>query len=226
MPESAILAVFLAGLLGGTHCFGMCGGIVAALSAGIAPGSRRWPLHLAYNLGRIASYTLAGAIAGVAGSAFLFSGSLAPRLGLMIVANLMLVAMGAYLLGLPQLILPLEKVGSRLWARIQPLSRRLLPIRSPAQAVGLGLVWGWLPCGLVYSALATALASGSVLGGAATMLAFGAGTLPNLLLAGLLAQQVRALMQARQVRAGAGLVVVGLGLYGLLGVWRIAHAIH
>ena len=226
MPESALIAVFFAGLLGGTHCFGMCGGIVAALSAGLASGARRWPLHLAYNGGRIGSYALAGAAAGLAGSLALVTGSLLPRLGLMLLANLMLVAMGAYLLGLPQMLLPLERAGSRLWLRLQPLSRRFLPVRSVGQALTLGLIWGWLPCGLVYSALATALASGSAAGGALTMLAFGLGTLPNLLLAGLLAQQVRSLLQSLWVRRGAGLLIVGLGLQGMLGVWRIGHAIH
>lgn len=226
MPESAYLAVFLAGLLGGTHCFGMCGGIVAALSAGVAPDVRRWPLHLAYNAGRIASYTLAGALVGAAGGALLLAGTLWPRLGLLVLANLMLVAMGAYLSGLPQLLMPLERAGSRLWRKVQPLSRRWLPVRSVAQALPLGLVWGWLPCGLVYSALATALASASAGPGAATMLAFGIGTLPNLLLAGLLAEQVRGLLQSLWVRRTAGLVVIGLGIHGLLGVWRIAQAIH
>lgn len=221
MPEAAIVSVFLAGVLGGTHCVGMCGGIVGALSASLARGSPVWPLHLAYNAGRIASYTFAGAIAGAVGGTLMFSSTLWPRLGLMVFANLMLVGMGAYLLGLPQLIAPLERLGARLWVRVQPLSRRLMPVRSLAQALSLGAVWGWLPCGLVYSALATALAGGSAGSGAMTMLAFGVGTLPNLLLVGLLAQRIRALAGSIGVRRGAGLLVIGLGLFGLVGVWRM-----
>jgi sulfite exporter TauE/SafE len=126
---------------------------------------------------------------------------------------------------MPRFLLPLERVGALLWRHVQPLSRRLLPVRTPAQALALGMVWGWLPCGLVYSALTTALASGSAGAGAATMLAFGLGTLPNLLLAGILATQLRALMQAPWLRRTAGLAVFAIGLYGLLGVWRLLQAV-
>ena len=226
MPDSAVLAVVLAGLLGGTHCFGMCGGIVAAMSGSLAGGSARWPLHLGYNAGRIVSYSAFGAVAGAAGSVLILAESVAPRLVLLVIASFMMIAMGAYLIGLPQLILPLEKAGRQIWRHVQPLAARLLPVRSAAQAFSLGLVWGWLPCGLVYGALASALASGSAIRGAMTMLAFGLGTLPNLLLAGFFADRVRLLLQSGWVRRAAGLCIVGLGLYGLLGVWRIGHAVH
>lgn len=217
MPDSGFLTLFLVGLLGGTHCAGMCGGIVGALSLS-APGARPLTIHLAYNLGRIASYAVAGALAGAVGQAF---GVLLPvQRGLYLLASLMLLAMGVYLLGATRALAVVERGGQKLWARIQPATRRFMPVRGPAQALPLGMLWGWLPCGLVYSALTTALASGSAASGALLMLAFGLGTLPNLLLAGLLLARFRRFAQATATRIASGLLVLGFGLYGLLNVAR------
>lgn len=219
MPESSYLALFLIGLLGGTHCIGMCGGIVGALSMGA--GSRP-ALHLAYNAGRIVSYTMAGAIAGALGGASLaLSGQLPVRIVLFVLANLMLVALGLYLMGATRSLAFTERFGQRLWRHLQPLSRRFLPARTAAQAFPLGLVWGWLPCGLVYSALVTALTSGSALRGAGMMLAFGAGTLPTLLLAGLLAVRLNEYVAKPVVRFSAGLLVLAFGLWGLFAAIRL-----
>ena len=218
-----LLSVLLVGFLGGTHCIGMCGGIVGALSLGGGAG-RRWPQHLAYNLGRILSYGLAGMLAGALGAASSHLGEQwVLRLLLYILANLMLVALGFYLLGFTRTLGWLEAAGQGLWRRIQPFSRRFLPARSPAQAFPLGLLWGWLPCGLVYSVLTTALVSGSPLRGGAVMLAFGLGTLPNLLLAGLLAARLNKLVRRPWIRSIAGSAVLIFGLWGLLGAWRLAH---
>lgn len=223
MPEfssSGYLALFLIGLLGGTHCIGMCGGIVGALTMG---GPSRLVLHLAYNVGRIASYALAGAIAGALGGLSLtLSDQLPVRIALYVLANLMLVALGLYLIGITQTLAFVERFGKRLWVHLQPLGKRFLPARTVAQAFPLGLLWGWLPCGLVYSALATALTSGSALHGAGMMLAFGVGTLPNLLLAGLFAVRLRAYAARPAVRWLAGLLVVGFGVWGLVGAARLA----
>jgi len=223
MPEfssSSYLALFLIGLLGGTHCIGMCGGIVGALTMG---GPPRLVLHLAYNSGRIASYAVAGAIAGALGGLGLtLSDQLPLRIALYVLANLMLVALGFYLIGVTQTLAFVERFGRRLWVHLQPLGKRYLPARTVAQAFPLGLLWGWLPCGLVYSALATALTSGSALHGAGMMLAFGAGTLPNLLLAGLFAVRLRAYAARPAVRWLAGLLVLGFGVWGLAGAARLA----
>jgi len=219
MSESSYLALFLIGFLGGTHCVGMCGGIVSALSMGA--GSRP-SLHLAYNLGRIISYAAAGAIAGALGGASLaLSGQLPVRIILFVLANLMLVALGLYLIGVTRALAFTERFGQRLWRHLQPLSRRFLPARSVVQAFPLGLLWGWLPCGLVYSALITALTSGSALHGAGLMLAFGLGTLPNLLLAGLLAARLNEYAAKPVVRLTAGLLVLAFGLWGLFNVSRL-----
>ena len=223
MPETGYFAVFLIGLLGGTHCIGMCGGIVSALTVQL-PGQRRreWPLHLAYNIGRITSYTVAGAAMGAIGTVgMLFNDILPIQLGLYVAANLMLVALGLYLTGFTRALSGVEKLGHRLWARIQPLTRRFLPARSVTQAFPLGLLWGWLPCGLVYSALATALTAGSAERGGLMMLSFGLGTLPNLLLAGILLARLNEFVRLPAVRIISGLLVLGFGLYGLLGVMRL-----
>lgn len=219
MLESSYFSLFLIGLLGGTHCVGMCGGIVGALSMGAAS---RPSLHLAYNLGRIVSYGVAGAIAGAMGEASVaLSGQLPVRIILFVLANLMLVALGVYLMGATRALAFTERFGQKLWRHVQPLTRRYLPVRTVAQAFPLGLLWGWLPCGLVYSALVTALTSGSALRGAGMMLAFGAGTLPNLLLAGLLAVRLNEYVDKPVVRFTAGLLVLAFGLWGVFVALRL-----
>jgi sulfite exporter TauE/SafE len=217
--ENGLLALFIVGLLGGGHCAGMCGGIVGALSLQSPQGGGAALLvQLAYNLGRIGSYMLAGLLAGLLGQA---AGNLMPlQHSLYLFASLMLIAMGLYLLGITQFLTPLERGGQVLWQRIQPLTKRFLPVRGIAQALPLGLLWGWLPCGLVYSALTTALAAGSAGKGALLMFAFGLGTLPNLLLAGLLLARFRRFAQARVTRMVSGLLVLGYGIIGLFNYWR------
>lgn len=220
MPDTGFIAVFLIGLLGGVHCAGMCGGIVSALSANTValPGSRAsLPLHLAYNLGRVSSYCVAGAVMGAVGSLGLMLNHVLPvQMALYVGANLMLIALGFYLTGWTRSLAFTERIGQQVWRRIQPFTKRFLPVRRVAQAYPLGLLWGWLPCGMVYSVLTAALLSGSAGRGAATMLAFGLGTLPNLLLAGLLLARLRAVTQQRWLRLASGLLVIAFGLWGLL----------
>ena len=140
MPDSGFLALFLVGLLGGGHCVGMCGGIVGALSMG---GGGRFSLHLAYNAGRIASYGAAGALAGLLGGGFdaagqALSGQLPVRVALYLAANLMLILLGLYLMGATRSLHWVERAGQRLWRSVQPLTRRFLPVRGPAQAFHWG----------------------------------------------------------------------------------------
>lgn len=217
MPEAGYLAAFLIGLLGGTHCVGMCGGLVAALSVNLPGRARRvWPIHLAYNFGRITSYSVAGALLGAIGSAgFLLNRLLPVQMTFYIAANVMLVLLGLYLAGFTAGLAPIERGGQALWGRIRPLAGRFIPARDPIRAYPLGLVWGFVPCGLVYSMLATALVSGSGARGGALMLAFGLGTLPNLLLAGVFAARLRQWFQRPALRLTAGLVVLGFGAFGL-----------
>lgn len=222
MPETGYLAVFLVGLLGGTHCIGMCGGIVSALTVQ-QPGSRpQWRLHFAYNAGRIASYGAAGALAGAIGGVSLRLDEWLPmQLMLYVLANLMLIALGLYLTGSTWTLSFTERIGQTLWRRIQPLTRHFLPARSLAQALPLGALWGFLPCGMVYSVLATALVSGSALRGAALMLVFGLGTLPNLLLAGALLLRLQGVVRQRAVRLVSGVLVLAFGVYGMWNALRL-----
>jgi sulfite exporter TauE/SafE len=219
MTEFSIIAVFFVGLLGGVHCFGMCGSIVGILTAQLPKDGARWPFHLAYNSGRIASYTLAGLLVGAIGQAGLLLRDVVPVQHLLFaLSSLMLIALGFYLAGIWSMVRRIEQAGSVLWQRIQPLTRSLFPITSPARALLLGTLWGWLPCGLVYSVLVTALASGHAQSGALIMLAFGLGTLPNLLTIGLLWERCRHWVRSPRVRLFAGLIVMAFGIYGLIKV--------
>ena len=194
----------------------MCGGIVGALALQTPGGRAGWPLHLAYNLGRILSYTAAGALVGAIGGLGLAFGPVAKvQLAFYVFASLMLVALGFYLMGFTRSLAFAERAGQSIWQRIQPITRRFLPVRSVAQALPLGMLWGWLPCGLVYSVLANALVSGSAGRGALAMMVFGLGTLPNLLLAGMLFSRFRRFAQAPAARIISGLIVLAFGLYGL-----------
>jgi uncharacterized protein len=225
--SSLCLTLFVVGLLGGGHCIGMCGGIVSALGFSSQGTSqhRGLSLHLAYNSGRLLSYTVAGVLAGAVGATglHLVKDQWLMRVVLFAFANLMLLALGLYLCGLPRFLAPLERGGQHLWQRIQPLTRSWLPVKGIAQAFPLGFLWGWLPCGLVYSSLVTALTTGSAVNGGLVMLSFGLGTLPNLLLAGLLAVHLRDFMRKTIVRRVAGGLIISFSLYGFLGVWNLAH---
>jgi len=215
--EAQFAAAFLIGLLGGVHCVGMCGGIVGALAVQTPGRGRAWSLHLTYSAGRIASYAIAGAVMGMIGSMSLFFDQVLPvQLLLYVFANLVLVSLGLYLAGFGSLLLRLETLGGSLWRRIQPYSARVLPADTPLKAFALGTLWGWLPCGLVYSLLATALLSGGAGNGSMVMLAFGLGTLPNLLLAGMMFTQLRDIASDRRVRVAAGALVAGFGIAGLV----------
>jgi sulfite exporter TauE/SafE len=217
VPELSLISAFLVGLLGGGHCVGMCGGIVSAVSLSLPGEKPKTGFHFSYNAGRITSYALAGVLAGLLGSSSLFLSHLLPvEKALYLLANLMLIALGLYLAGWWRGVLVLEKAGGALWKRIQPLSKKFLPVHTVGQAFVLGLLWGWLPCGLVYSVLVAALATGSAWQGGVLMLAFGLGTLPALLAMGMAAVRLRQFLQKVWVRRSSGLLVLGFGVYGLL----------
>jgi len=206
------------GLLGSTHCAGMCGGIVGALNVGLRQSRRQSQLarvahHLTYNTGRIASYTFAGALAGLIGNqATKYSAATALPAG-RVIAGLFMIALGLYLAGWWHGIKGFDKAGLPLWRLIEPMGRRFIPPRNPLHVFGLGLVWGWLPCGLVYSALALAMTSASSRSGALLMLGFGLGTLPMLLAMGSVAGQLRKIMQHTTVRRITGVIIMLFGAY-------------
>nr|WP_245353521.1 MULTISPECIES: sulfite exporter TauE/SafE family protein [Pseudomonas] len=213
------------GLLGGGHCLGMCGGLMGALTLAIPPEqrSRRLRLLLAYNLGRIFSYASAGLLLGLAGWAVANSPA---ALGLRVVAALLLIAMGLYLAGWWSGLTRIEALGRGLWRHIQPVASRLLPVSSLPRALLLGALWGWLPCGLVYSTLLWAASQGNAGYSAALMLAFGLGTWPVLLATGLAAERVNALLRRRSVRVAGGVLVMLFGVWTLPGPhqhWLMGH---
>jgi sulfite exporter TauE/SafE len=194
--------MLLLGLASGVHCVGMCGGIVAAFSTVQLETAPQWKTQLLFNAGRIASYAMAGALAGFLGG--IASLALGAQTALYVLANIMLVLVGLHLAGLSGALFRFERIGLPLWRRLQPVAARL---RNPLLA---GAVWGWLPCGLVYGALAAAAFAGGAAEGALAMTAFGIGTLPYLLAAGV---------------AAAGGAVLAFGAYGLAHAGEVAEGI-
>jgi hypothetical protein len=217
MAPTTLAAMALLGLASGVHCAGMCGGIVGAFSVNqqiLFPGAllRR---QLAFNAGRISSYTLAGAVVGAASSAGAWmAGALPVQAALFVATNVVLVLTGLHLLGASRWIARLEPLGQPIWKRLQPHAARALGARSLRGAFFAGMLWGGLPCGLVYGALAAAAFSGGAAAGAALLAAFGLGTLPNLLAAGFAASGVRWLRRPA-VRAAAAGAIITAGSYGL-----------
>jgi uncharacterized protein len=221
-PAAIAFAAFMAGLLGSAHCVAMCGGIAGAMCRGASgtSGSRMRPL--AYQVGRIASYTIAGALVGTLGyTGIALKGGVHSGHYLLYAAGIALIVMALYVAGYAPLVTRIEAMGSVIWKRIQPYSRGLLPANTVPRALGLGLVWGWLPCGMVYSALLTAAALADPLQSAAVMLAFGLGTLPSMLAVTVFAVRLRAWTQLRPARyAASGLIL----LFGVFAIVKAAHA--
>ncbi len=180
MTWALFLAAFSMGLFGSPHCLGMCGGIVTAfgLSMQHVSDSKKNGLILTYHVGRLISYSLLGLIASVIGVAIFQSimSNSAPR----IVLGAVLVLIGLAMFGLP-LFNQLEKVGMRFWQSLAPLRKKVFPIDSFGKALFAGLLWGFLPCGLVYGALMMAIAGNDIATGAALMFVFGLGTMPMLI---------------------------------------------
>ncbi|MFB1489425.1 MULTISPECIES: sulfite exporter TauE/SafE family protein [unclassified Thiocapsa] len=218
MTGSAYALAFVVGLLSAMHCIGMCGGISGALSYSLPAQTRndrgRLGLFvLAFNLGRIASYAAAGAVSGAFGAALLGSGAPAWLFECVRwLAAAIMIGIGLYIGGWFPRFARIERLGLPLWRRLEPLGRRLLPVTTLPRSVLFGIVWGWLPCGLVYSMLLSTPAQGGVLAGALYMALFGAGTLPILVLGGLFAGQLFRLGQDRRFQAMAGIGVILLGL--------------
>lgn len=239
---AGLLAALVTGLASSLHCLGMCGGAISAMMLTAKPKSlhaqvatfpitlltsarhvvaspamamTNLPLVLAFNGGRILSYGAAGAAVGVLGGGALMSDAMPVRLALFLLANIIMLLTGLYIAGWTSGLAPLERAGQYLWRHLSPLTSKFLPVETLPQAALLGGLWGWIPCGLVYAMLVVALASGSALNGAATMIAFGLGTLPAMTAAGLLSAQLKTKLRDKRLRIAAGLVVIAMALVGL-----------
>ena len=205
--EITFLTLFLLGFFGGTHCVGMCGGLSSAFALQLPPHLNRIGLIVLLNLGRISSYVVIGLLVGLIGQVGIsLDDTRAVQNGLYIAANVLLLLLGLYLAGISTAATKIEGIGKPIWKRLNPLLNKLLPIKSVPACFGVGVLWGWLPCGLVYSASLYALGSGNALHGGLYMLAFALGTLPNLLAMGIFAAQLKTFLQKRMVRLCAGLL--------------------
>lgn len=215
--EITFLTLFLLGFFGGTHCVGMCGGLSSAFALQLPPHLNRIGLIVLLNLGRISSYVVIGLLVGLVGQVGIsLDDTRAVQNGLYIATNILLLLLGLYLAGISTAATKIEGIGKPIWKRLNPLLNKLLPIKSVPACFGVGVLWGWLPCGLVYSASLYALGSGNALHGGLYMLAFALGTLPNLLAMGIFAAQLKTFLQKRMVRLCAGLLVAGWA------IWRLA----
>jgi sulfite exporter TauE/SafE len=215
------LFAFVVGLMSILHCLGMCGSIISALTLSL-PQSVRSQRRLlltylaVYNLGRVGSYALAGALAGGLGKAL--AGTLALRHGHLVLSLLgacIMAGIGLYLAGWFPRFAELERIGTPLWSRLEPLARRLTPVNSLPQAFLFGAVWGWLPCGLVYSALIWSTTSGGAVEGALLMLAFGLGTVPAVYSAGVLMNWLARLARRPYMRQAVGISLLVMAFFML-----------
>lgn len=217
---------FLLGLFSTVHCIAMCGSVIGALTLSLPNEIREsqakmFPYVFNYNLGRLLSYGAAGALMG------LLSLSLVIVNGhsvLHYLSIIIMVAMGLYLAGWFPRFAYMERMGAPIWRWLQPIGQKLLPVRKLSQAFFLGIVWGWLPCGLVYAALAVAATTGDPVKGAFVMLAFGAGTLPAVMGAGLFTGFLSAMARVKNLRKIAGTLIIAMALATAL--WPMDHSEH
>ena len=204
-------AALVTGLLGSAHCFGMCAGIsgLFAVSANVQSLKTQVPKAIVYNTGRVVSYAVLGALVALLGKGAVDS---IPALGppVRLASGILIILVGLQLAFNWRLLAPLETAGAKIWQRIAPAAKGLVPVETLPQALGLGLIWGWLPCGLVYSVLLLAATTTDPAAGSLVMIAFGVGTMPAMIATGVSASKIAQFMSGK--RLGAGLLIVIIGL--------------
>ncbi|MGL6314893.1 sulfite exporter TauE/SafE family protein [Vibrio sp. WXL103] len=217
-----LIGAFMVGIAGSVHCMGMCGGIASLVSLGgeqQVSSVSKLPNIVGYNLGRLSSYALFGALLGGALASLIELSELTQAfIVLRLLAAVIMIALGLYIAQWWFGILKIEKMGKGIWRIISPLTKRWLPIRSPLSAIPLGFLWGWLPCGLVYSMLTWAVISGGASEGALVMLAFGLGTLPSMLAFGIGSAAIQQLKASSFFKKIAGITLIAYGLYSAVHV--------
>jgi len=223
-PEftSSYLVAFAMGLFSSMHCIGMCGSIIGTLTLSLSPDirnnkARLLPFVFNYNLGRVTSYTMAGGLAGIVGVLMTMPfGELHGHRILQLLSALIMMSAGLYIAGWFPRFAYIEKIGTRFWKKIEPFGRKLIPVKTYTQAYLFGMVWGWLPCGLVYTALAVAATAGDVSKSALTMLAFGFGTLPAVMGVGIMTSVLTRLSRTQRFKQIIGLFMIILALLAAL----------
>jgi len=215
--ELTFISAFFVGLFSTIHCLGMCGGIIGALTFSLPEHIRnnRWrliPYVSAYNTGRITSYCVAGALAGSLGDGIIKFTPQYGHLALQLFATTLMIGIGLYLAGWFPAFARIEHIGKPVWKKLEPISQKLIPVKTPGHAFLFGIVWGWLPCGLVYTALIWSATASSAKDGALLMLAFGAGTLPTVMIAGILTGWFVRLSRSTYIRPLVGITVIIMAL--------------
>jgi len=216
--STSYLVALLMGLFSSLHCLGMCGSIIGSLTLSLRREIREqksllMPFVFSYNLGRVASYSLGGLLAGLAHH--VLSMPLEEGHGhriLQIVSALIMAGAGLHIAGWFPRFAYIEKAGGLIWKRIEPYGRRLIPVETLPKAFVFGMIWGWLPCGLVYAALALAATTGDVVRSTFTMLAFGVGTLPAVMGVGIMTSLMVRLSNMKKFRQAAGVTLIALAL--------------
>jgi sulfite exporter TauE/SafE len=216
--STSYLVAFVMGLFSALHCLGMCGSIIGTLTLSLRKEIRENKALLvlfvfSYNFGRITSYTLAGFMAGLVHNALMLP--LGEGVGhriLQIVSALIMAGAGLHIAGWFPRFAYIEKGGGLIWASLEPYGRRLIPVKTLPQAYFFGMIWGWLPCGLVYAAVTLATTAGSETRGALTMLAFGVGTLPAVVSVGVMTSLMVRLSSMKKFRQAAGISLILLAL--------------
>lgn len=223
---TSYISAFLLGLFSTVHCIAMCGSVIGALTLSLPKEVREnqlqmFPYVLNYNLGRLLSYGVAGLVVGLLVSPL---GEFGGNQILRYLATFVMIAMGLYLAGWFPKFARMERIGTPIWRLLQPIGQKLLPVKRRSQAFFLGAVWGWLPCGLVYSALAIAATMGEPVNSALVMLAFGAGTLPAVMGAGIFTGFLSSLSRTKSLRQIAGLSIIIMALAAFF--WPMDHQNH
>ena len=219
-------AALLLGFAASGHCLAMCGGISAALGVATAKRTDGRPpasLLVAYQVGRMLSYAIAGGLmGGVLGFVVRWLDIDAVRMTLRALSALALIA--AALVAFGALRDPGSQLGRLIWPRLAPLGRRLLPVTSVSRALGFGMVWGWMPCGFAYTMMLIAAFEQNALRSAATMLAFGIGTAPAMIAVAFGAQRAARFAANSAGRRAAGAVLIGSATLTLFAPQIVAAA--
>lgn len=208
--NASYLAAFVIGLFSSLHCIGMCGSIIGTLTYSLSQELRNnkrilFSIILSYNLGRVASYAIAGAVVGLL--SLPFSQGIAYRF-LQLASATIMAGAGLYIGGWFPRFAYIEKMGSRFWKLIEPFGRKMIPVKTRGQAMLFGMIWGWLPCGLIYTALALAATTGNIMHSSMTMLAFGLGTLPAVVGVGIMTSLLARLSKAQLFKQIVGVLFI------------------